>query len=98
MVKRSRQQEPVTKESSKVEIPFFYLECIRSDYPNHLVPGSRYKIKPDNKDNEGNVMTYQYIIEENKWMPIGVFKMSCFDLKPVKQWIETMKGKKKCQS
>ena len=74
------------------KIPIFLLTCVKTDYPNHLVKGCRYKIDLAKKDKQNEIPTYWYHPMENKWVIIGNFPLRCFDTELVRKWLNEKKG------
>ena len=78
-------QQPLNK-----RLPYFDLVCVKSDYPHHLVPGLTYRLRTDDKDDEGNVFCYFYF-HEKKFGCVGLFPLSCFNVDPIRKWIAEIK-------
>jgi len=73
-------------------IPQFVLTCIKSDYPQHLCVGIKYKVDPVNKDFFHECPTYWFHPIEIRWVLIGNFGLSCFNTEPIKDFIAKKKG------
>lgn len=78
--------------------PTFYLKCINSKYPKHLVLGMSYKVMVGDKNKKGECPVYWYHPMEtdngivNKFVNIGNFHLTCFNIEPVRKWIAEQKG------
>ena len=76
---------------NKSKVPYFDLTCVKSDYPNHLIPGQKYRLRPDDKTEDGLIFCHFYF-EDKQYHLIGLFPLSCFDVAPVKQWLAEYKA------
>ncbi len=96
MLKRSRTPSNLTQNclKKKVEVPYFNLVCIKSDYPRHLFVGKKYILKLNDRNEEGEVPVYARAPGSIEKGCIGYFSLSCFNVEPVRQWINNQKQRR----
>ena len=70
----------------------FVLSCMKSDYPHHFVPGIRYKVDVNDKNDDKEVAVYWFHPLESKWVFIGYCALDCFDVDPIKKYLAEKKG------
>jgi len=84
-----------------VDKPQFGMTCIKSDYPQHLVPGVKYKVDP--WETALNRITGKKEVNihwadpmsppgQINWLFIGYFPIDCFNPAPIQKWMRAKKG------
>jgi len=72
--------------------PVFTLTCVNSEYPHHLFVGCKYKVDVFDKNRDKESATYWFHPIENKWVLIGSFALTCFDLTPIREYAAKKNG------
>lgn len=69
----------------------FVLQCIKSEYPRHLMVGVKYKVDVNDRNNK-EIATFWFHPLELIWVFIGYFPLECFDAEPIKKYLAAKKN------